>query len=546
VLGVTQAAAAPTTEHAEPEWLRRVAGEVEARARPGETVTCAAGISPSGPIHVGNLRDVMTALQVADALARRGHATELLLSWDEFDRLRRAPTGFEAAAEHEGKPLRDIPDPLGEHPSYAARFERDFESALDRLGVEVSYRYQADEYRSGRYDDAIVHALRHRERIAEILFRFMSDIGRERRGLTLDAWTESYFPLSVYSRFTGTDETTVLGYDGESTITYRCERTGQEDTVDLREHRIAKLPWKVDWAMRWREENVLMEPAGKDHGAPGGSFDVSSAICREVFDHEPPVFVMYEFIGIRGVAGKMSGSTGAAVSPGEVLEIYEPAMLEWQYFRRDPAQAFSLAFDSEVYRQYDEFDREVKQARDGTLPPVRLTALRLSGVDLEGEHEKAIPFRQAVGLGQIVQWDVDVLDRLMRRLDSPYDRATLESRVPRARTWLERYNPDALIRLLDAPNAEYAATLPPERLAQVHAARALVRDGVADGDIKALEGELYAIPRRPEVPEDQLKATQRAFFKDMYNLLLGRDQGPRLSTFLWALDSQRIDALLDV
>jgi len=39
---------------------------------------------------------------------------------------------------------------------------------------------------------------------------------------------------------------------------------------------------------------------------------------------------------------------------------------------------------------------------------------------------------------------------------------------------------------------------------------------------------------------------QRAFFKDVYNLLIGKDAGPRLSTFLWAANRETVLRLLDI
>jgi lysyl-tRNA synthetase class I len=54
--------------------MDRLALEIEedsARAA-GQTLVCASGISPSGPIHLGNLREVVTAHLVAEALRRRG------------------------------------------------------------------------------------------------------------------------------------------------------------------------------------------------------------------------------------------------------------------------------------------------------------------------------------------------------------------------------------------------------------------------------------------------------------------------------------------
>lgn len=57
----------------------------------------------------------------------------------------------------------------------------------------------------------------------------------------------------------------------------------------------------------------------------------------------------------------MSGSAGNAIATSQLLDIYEPGLLKWLYLKKTPAQTFNLAFDSEIYRQYEEFDRLVEK-----------------------------------------------------------------------------------------------------------------------------------------------------------------------------------------
>lgn len=40
--------------------------------------------------------------------------------------------------------------------------------------------------------------------------------------------------------------------------------------------------WKIDWPMRWLYEGVDFEPGGKDHAAPGGSYNTSRVIAKEI------------------------------------------------------------------------------------------------------------------------------------------------------------------------------------------------------------------------------------------------------------------------
>lgn len=78
----------------ETDWVSRFADEVIAEAErraPGKAVVVASGLSPSGPIHLGNLREVMTPHLVADEIRRRGIEVRHLISWDDYDRYRKVP-----------------------------------------------------------------------------------------------------------------------------------------------------------------------------------------------------------------------------------------------------------------------------------------------------------------------------------------------------------------------------------------------------------------------------------------------------------------------
>ena len=72
-------------------WSEKLAREIIARRPDKEEYVCAAGISPSGSIHIGNFRDVATSYFVVLALRRLGKKARLLFSWDEYDRTRKVP-----------------------------------------------------------------------------------------------------------------------------------------------------------------------------------------------------------------------------------------------------------------------------------------------------------------------------------------------------------------------------------------------------------------------------------------------------------------------
>ncbi len=527
-------------------WADAVAERVIARSPRAEVFTCAAGISPSGVVHFGNFRDIITSYATLRSLVRSGKKARLVFSWDNFDRFRKVPAGVpEHFAEHIGKPLSKVPDPEGELSSYAVRFERPLEEAMRDLGIEIEYRDETAMYESGAYDDAIFHALSQREEIADILLSFMTAKGKESQGITDAAFRAAYYPISLYSRWSGTDATEILSYDGGTSVTYRCKTTGNEESVDLSKEHIAKLAWKTDWPMRWKHEGVSFEPGGHDHASPGSSYDVSSAVAEKVFGYEPPVFAEYKFVGLQGLGAKMSGSKGGAVSPKDLLGIYDPILLKWLYLRRRPDQSFTLAFDSELYRQYDEFDRDCALARSAS-DPILSRVIEDSAYALSGDaFEAPIPFRQAVAFGGIVQWDKAKLTELLAASGLSYSGASLDSRLPRARVWLETYNPGERIVLLEKPNTAYAERMDEAARGHIERLRSELssRPGASVADLEHL---VYGIPKEEGLSEPELKKRQRAFFVHVYNLLIGKDTGPRLGTFLWALPREQVLALLDM
>ena len=172
---------APATT--EDDWVSRLADEVvaaAARRAPGKPVVVASGLSPSGPIHLGNLREIMTPHLVADEIRRRGIECVHLLSWDDYDRFRRVPNGIDPAwSEHIGKPLTSVPAP--EHSpfaNWAEHFKAPLREAARRLGIELQEISQTERYTSGAYRDQVLLAMRARGRIDAVLDRHRTKVAK--------------------------------------------------------------------------------------------------------------------------------------------------------------------------------------------------------------------------------------------------------------------------------------------------------------------------------------------------------------------------------
>ncbi|MCA2227694.1 lysine--tRNA ligase [Nonomuraea aurantiaca] len=533
----------------ETDWVSRFADEVisEAERRaPGKPIVCASGLSPSGPIHLGNLREVMTPHLVADEIRRRGRDCVHLLSWDDYDRFRRVPAGIDPSwADHIGKPLTSVPAPPGSpYASWAEHFKAPMVEALAELGVTFTGISQTEHYSAGTYREQILLAMRERERINAVLARY-----RTKEMARTEA--VDYYPYKPYCELCERDLTTVTAYDDDSTeLAYTCE-CGFGETVRLAEHDRGKLVWKVDWPMRWAYEGVVFEPSGVDHHSPGSAWVVGGQIVGEVFGGERPIGPMYAFVGITGMA-KMSSSKGDVPTPADALEIMEAPVLRWLYARRKPSQSFKIAFDQEIQRLYDEWDSLGRKVATETAQPAELAAYERAVRTAEGPlaaTPRPVPYRTLASIVDITTGDDDQTLRILRDLDgelTSLDEA--RPRLDRAQRWIDTQVPaDQRTRVRESADAELLAALDEDERDSLR----LLVDGLDEHwSLDGLTTLVYGVPKvRAGLAPDakatpELKAAQRAFFALLYRLLISRDTGPRLPTLLLAVGADQVRKLV--
>ncbi|MDH6623918.1 lysyl-tRNA synthetase class 1 [Streptomyces sp. LBL] len=588
------------------DWVSRFADEVieesERRASgkaasPADApvVVVASGLSPSGPIHLGNLREVMTPHLVADEIRRRGYAVRHLISWDDYDRFRKVPKGIagvdeDSFLEHIGKPLTSVPAPEGSaHPNWAEHFKAAMTESLAELGVEFDPISQTAQYTSGVYREQILHAMRHRGEIDAILdqYRTKKAPAKQQKNqqkpvdeAELEAAEGSgaaneddgssgsagYFPYKPYCGNCEKDLTTVTAYDDDTTeLTYTCTGCGFGETVRLNEFNRGKLAWKVDWPMRWAYEGVVFEPSGVDHSSPGSSFQVGGQIVG-IFGGKRPIGPMYAFVGISGMA-KMSSSRGGVPTAADALKIMEPQLLRWLYARRRPNQSFKIAFDQEIQRLYDEWDKLDAKVAGGTsqasgsgggsaLPGDVAAHARAVGT-AAGELPRTprpMPYRTLASVADITAGHEDQALRILSELDPANPLASLDEvrpRLDKAETWINTQVPaDQRTIVREEPDHELLKSLDEPSQQSLR----LLLDGLTEHwSLDGLSHLVYGVPKvqagfpadaTPKELPPEIKTAQRSFFALLYHLLVGRDTGPRLPTLLLAVGQERVRTLL--
>lgn len=528
-----------------------------------DLVTCASGISPSGPIHLGNLREFLTVHFVAEEIRRRGINVRHLHSWDDYDRFRKVPAGVDPAwNEHIGRPLSAVPDPTGEFSSWAERYKAPLRAALADLGCDMVEVNQTEMYRAGTYREQILTAIRKRGEIETVMSRF-------RTKKTADPVEEgestaeedpavggghgasedlARFPYKPYCRGCGRDTVTLTSYDDETTdLAYTCDTCGDSFVTNVATQDEGKLVWKVDWPMRWTFESVHFEPGGVDHATPGSSYTVGKEIVGPVFGGSAPSFVGYSFVGVAGMP-KMSSSKGGVPTAAEALRILEAPILRWLYVRRQPKQAFNVDFGQEVLRLYDEWDALTKKA---AIPEKRDAAVlaweRASATSSAGTLPTpavVVPFRMLSSVADVTAGSREITARTVGASE-----ADLEPRLTKAATWIESYvDPEDRTTVRASADAARLAELSEDEELWLRQLLDRLPDSFADTD--ELTTLIYGVPKLArglaleDAPTDEVKADQKAFFKLLYELLVAAERGPRLPTLFAALGPEKVRSLL--
>ena len=509
-------------------WADSVARKIVTQHR-GSVITLEIGITPSGPFHVGHLREMIITDAVRRALARLGAQTQLVYFVDDLDNLRKLypflPKSFE---QHVGKPISQIPSPDGSSQTYADYFLVPFRRALKELGIEVEILYAHDYYTSGKMTTMIDRALEHRDTIAEILSRVSG------RALP-DEW-QPFEPLDATTGKIRGNKITEVDVKNHRVKYVASDNTEKWADYDKGQ---GKLPWRVDWPARWALNNVAFEPFGKEHAASGGSFDAGREIITKVYERQPPIYEVYEHIYLAGEAKKMSASLGNLVSIEDFLQVVPPAVA--RYFVLRSKNERHLVFDPGLGLMHltDEFARLEAKVADGQADAVEKSMLSYSQTSARRATVE-VPFRHLVNVTQAAQGNVEEIKRLLKRTGHGAARANTEDlklQIGKVQQWLKLYAP-----------AEYKFSLsktPPKLRVSKQEMKVLdsAQKAIEEGkEGQALHNAIYESGQAAGLKP-------RETFQVLYHIFLGQDSGPKLGFFLSMLERnfvlERIGHYLD-
>lgn len=512
-------------------WGDTVAEEVVKRYKSvtdsGKPIVIRDEKTASGRVHVGSLRSACLHATVAELLKEKNIAHEFIFEINDFDPMDGLPIYLDKATyePHLGKPLCNIPSPEAGFSNFAECYGGEYVKVMKGIGYTPTVTRASEQYKSGKMNDVIRTALEKRAIIRKI---YKEESGGER--------PETWYPLNVVCENCGKLSTTsVTGFDGKE-VTYICRENAVEWTKGCNHEGTispfdgnAKLPWKVEWAAKFKVYDVNFEGAGKDHYTKGGSRQVANRIAKEVFDFEPPYGVANEFFLVGGA--KMSSSKGAGTSAREISELLPPHILRLLLIKSDIGR--QVNFDPEgdaIPVLFDHYDKIATKYWKGEADDdARVFKLSHREADSNLLDSRYLPRFSTMAF--VVQMPhLELLAEVERIKEAPLtdaDKTEVELRATYARIWLEKAASDEFIFKLQEELPESAQNITE---AQKKAVGELVEafQALSEWNGLAIHSAIHAVRESSGLSPKEL-------FAPLYMSLFGKDSGPKLGWFLSTL-----------
>lgn len=513
--------AAPSARAWPFEEARKVVARVEKSGK-GEAVF-ETGYGPSGLPHIGTFGEVARTTMVRTAfrlLTKDAIPTRLVSFSDDMDALRKVPTNLpnqEMLAGFLGYPVSRVPDPFGnEYPSFAAHNNARLRGFLDDFGFEYTFASSADYYSSGRFDAALLRMLEVYDEVMEII---LPTLGKERQA--------TYSPFLPISQTTGKVlQVPVVDRDPQAgTIVYLDPDSGAHVETTVTGGKV-KCQWKADWALRWYALGVDYEMSGKDLI---DSVRLASRIVSALGGKPPEGFNYELFLDKEGA--KISKSKGNGLSIEDWLRYATPESLSLFMFQK-PRAAKRLYFDV-IPKAVDDYYSLAAAAQDQDAAQL----LENPAFHIHSGRAPAysVPVSFALMLNLVSAANAEDETVLWGFIARYVSGATPDSHPELAKlaTFAIRYFTDFVKpeKTFRAPTEIEAAAL--RDLAQALAPHAGSTDAVE------LQNIVYAVGKAH--PFDTL----RDWFKAIYQVLLGQDQGPRFGSFIALYGVENTRALIE-
>tara|TARA_B100001939_G_scaffold348173_1_gene373443 strand:- start:1037 stop:2599 length:1563 start_codon:yes stop_codon:yes gene_type:complete len=464
------------------------------------------GYGPSGLPHIGTFGEVARTSMVVNAL---NHITnlpkEIITFSDDMDGLRKVPDNIpnsKKLQENLHKPLTEVPDPFEKYSSFGEHNNELLKKFLNEFNFKYTFKSSTQLYKSGYFNETLELILKNYNGIMDII---IPTLGKERQ--------KTYSPFLPICPNTGKVlEIPVLEIDEKnSKIIFDNEGKKLEKSILNGD---CKLQWKVDWAMRWYALDVDFEMYGKDLIE---SAILSTKIIKLLGKSSPCGFAYELFLDEKGE--KISKSKGNGITIDQWLQYASPESLSL-FMYQNPKRAKKL-YKEVVPKAVDEYLDFIEKGKtqdqlqtllnpvwhvhDGVIPKensIMSFSMLLNLVETSNADNKELLWKFVKKYKKnISEKEYPIFDKLIGYAIKYYNDIIKLNKKYKKPNDNEKVALEALIKTLDSCN-----------------------DDMSPEDIQT---KIYSAGK-----ENGYKESLRDWFKLIYEVIFGVENGPRLGFFI--------------
>ena len=306
------------------------------------------GYGPSGLPHIGTFGEVARTSMVVNALNYLTDIPKEIITFsDDMDGLRKIPDNIpnkEVLIKNLNKPLTKVPDPFEKFNSFGEHNNEMLKKFLNNFDFKYSFKSSTELYNNGFFNETLVLILNNFEKIMDII---IPTLGKERQ--------KTYSPfLPICPKTQKVLEIPVKEIiSKENKIIF--DNRGEDMEKSILDGN-CKLQWKVDWAMRWYALDVDFEMYGKDLIE---SAILSNKIVRVLGKSNPSGFAYELFLDDKGE--KISKSKGNGITIDQWLKYASPESLSL-FMYQNPKRAKKL-YNEIVSKTVDEYFSFIEKSK---------------------------------------------------------------------------------------------------------------------------------------------------------------------------------------
>jgi len=469
-------------------------------------ITLQTGYGPSGLPHIGTFGEVARTSMIVNAL---NHLTnlpkEIITFSDDMDGLRKIPNNVpnqEILNQNLHKPLTSVPDPFKKYNSFGEHNNEMLKNFLNKFKFEYNFKSSTSLYKSGFFNSALQIVLENYQGIVDII---IPTLGKERQ--------KTYSPFLPICPETGIVlEIPVLEIlKNKSKIIF--DNNGKKLESSILDGN-CKLQWKVDWAMRWYALDVDFEMYGKDLIE---SAILSSKIIKLMGKNNPSGFAYELFLDEKGE--KISKSKGNGITIDQWLEYASPESLSL-FMYQNPKRAKKL-YKEIVPKAVDEYLDFIEKGKtqnelqllmnpvwhvhNGKMPKEKIImtfSMLLNLVETSNADTKELLWKFVKKYNKnIVENEHSIFDNLISYAIKYFNDVIKLRKKYKKPNEDEKKALEALIKALESCN-----------------------DKMAPEDIQT---QIYSVGK-----ENGYKENLRDWFKLIYEVVFGVENGPRMGFFI--------------